>query len=629
MAKKKKILIVEDDKKFGESLLKVLNAEGFECFHAEKPQTAIALCKVHTFDIAVIDCMLPQMNGVDLALKIKEASGPALVLYLMSGIYKDRNFSVSALKKTGAKSFLIKPFEFPELLKQLKSDFVEDATEVPLSDDPLKNLMMIENLTQQNVISAFNEKKSLSGFEIPQVVAIAIAFKLTGRLQLRNTNRAIDLYFGPEGLYLSPTNISSENLRSFLSSREWVYLEDLLKVKDEQLSLKYLCEHNIMSPHFADQAMREFATDELTGSVNMQKYAMDYFNEPLPEGVSPLQKTEVDELLQSWISHLLNPVWIKNQYASYQSHLLKKQNSTQNNIQFFPLVATNKHMVALMMENKNLTEIIAESGIPEDTAIRVLHLMMVYREFTISVKKVVTNAKAQVDRLRNLLKSFENQDAFEKLGLTNSASDQEIKKAYQEFSYTLHPDKLVDAAEEVKQLSTKVYEQIQDAYGSLKTPEKRQSYLKFLEGKKMQSQMDANRQTDQAMMLLLRGDLTTAEQSLNEAARLAPNLPRLKILQAWHGLKSNKMTHANAGKLLQMLPNEERDSAIFHYVKGLQNMAAGEKDKAVISFKNAITKDSNFLPARRELSQMPQDKKSTNILNADIKDVVGLFFKKK
>lgn len=78
MEKKFKVLVVEDDKKFAETLHRVFTEEGYDCYVAEKPQTALSLIKVHTFDVALIDCMLPQMNGIDLFLKIKEVAGDSL-----------------------------------------------------------------------------------------------------------------------------------------------------------------------------------------------------------------------------------------------------------------------------------------------------------------------------------------------------------------------------------------------------------------------------------------------------------------------------------------------------------------------------------------------------------------------
>lgn len=630
MSKKQKILLVEDDKKFGESLFKILTNEGFECIHAEKPQTALSLCKVHNFDIAIIDCMLPQMNGVDLALKIKETAGTGIVLYMMSGIYKDRNFSVSALKKTGAKSFLIKPFEVSELLGQLKVAVEEKKPDVVMSDDPIKNFMLQEEVAQAAAVTALTSKKTLLGYEVAQIFTAMQAFKLHGRIHLRNADSLLNIYFGAAGVSLARPLIAPATLKDFITAREYLPAEDLVSFKSDQISLKQLCELNLMSPHFAEEVEKDFIMDQLNVLVGEQQYSIEYFKESAPPNTIALSTRDVDDLLQSWIGETINITWIKNFYAPYLNNTVKKASTTQNKIQTFPLISAHKHIVQLMMSGKNIMEIVAESGVSEEITYRVIHLMMVYREFTVSLKKMASNSKAQAERLRNLLKSFDNHDAFEKLGLTSQANDNDIKKAYQEFSSTLHPDKLVDANDEIKQLSHKVYEHIQVAYNALKTPEKRQAYLKEMANQKQADLAEAVRVTDHALNILLRGDLSNAAKNLAEAATLAPHLPRLKILQAWIGLKTGKMPVAQTVKLLQTLPNDERETAVYHYVKGLQNQASGEHDKALVSFKNAIAKDANFLPARRELTALPNSKdKPKSILQADLKDVVGMFFKKK
>jgi DNA-binding response OmpR family regulator len=630
MAKKQKILLVEDDKKFGESLVKILTHEGFECMHAEKPQTALTLCKTHSFDVAIVDCMLPQMNGVDLAMKIKETSGTSLVLYMMSGIYKDRNFSVTALKKTGAKSFLIKPFEISVLLEQLQADCDDKKADIQFSDDPLKNLILQEDLSQQTVITAITQKKQLSGFEIPLVISTSLAFRVSGRVQIKSAQKLVNLYFNANGLQLAPAQIPEDKLKNYISSHEYVHIEDQLKIRDGEWNLRKICELNFMSPHLAEKTDKDFAIENLNEMINMHQYSIEYFNEPAPENLLFIETKEVDDMLQTWVNQSINPVWLKSYYAPYLNNLLLKLSSTQNKIQSFPLIAAHKNIVALMLQPKNLIEIISEAGGQEAITYRVIHLMMIYREFTISLKKVSTNTKAQAERLRHLLENFKTQDSFEKLGLTPQATDNDIKKSFQDFSASLHPDKLLEAPEEIRLLSTKVYEQINEAYSTLKTPERRQEYLKKMEQRQQQQNLDLSRIVNQGLLLLLRGDISAADVTLNEAAAISPHFPRLKILQAWCGLKSGKIQPAAITKILQSLTNDDRETAIYHHVKGLQNLAAGDLEKAAISFKNSIAKDTNFLPARRELSAMPQEKKPAgSIFTADLKDVVGLFFKKK
>ena len=104
-----KILIVEDDT----ALLKVLSSVVEEAGYSATgcTTTAEALSRVrHTeFNLIVLDCVLPKMNGMDLAQNIKKFL-PQATLVFMSGILKDKSFINETLQNTGAKHFLIKPF---------------------------------------------------------------------------------------------------------------------------------------------------------------------------------------------------------------------------------------------------------------------------------------------------------------------------------------------------------------------------------------------------------------------------------------------------------------------------------------------------------------------------------------
>jgi curved DNA-binding protein CbpA len=259
--------------------------------------------------------------------------------------------------------------------------------------------------------------------------------------------------------------------------------------------------------------------------------------------------------------------------------------------------------------------------------------MLVYREFYLGDSQQEINFQSHKERLKKLQDNLESQNAFERLGLTEKASEQDIKKSYQEMSQSLHPDKLINAPQEVRTLSLLVYEKIQEAYNQIKSPEKRELYQKKMALLKKENLQKADLFFDKAITYLSRGDFSESERILSDANTLAPYAPRLKLLQSWLQIKNKQVPVAQVSRTLQSLPAEEKESSIFYYVKGLIHVSLNELDKAQISFKNSLAKDSNFMPARRDLMGLAkEDKKvnnATNILNADLKDVVGMFFNRK
>lgn len=632
MDKKFKILIVEDDKKFAESLQRVLTEEGFECVVAEKPQTALSLIKVHNFDVALIDCMLPQMNGIELALKIKEVAGDTLLLYMMSGIYKDKNFSVNAIKKTGAQSFLIKPFNLSDLVQMINESFKEVTHELSLKTKSIKGLFLQENLSQNLILSIINYNPVINGNELPFILNALLTYKCPGSLKLSNASTHIDLHLHDFHISMDSPTLSPSKLKASLLNSGWALKEDLDTLPQSDLNTQRILELNMSSPHACLQIEKEQALLTLS-----QFFVNDNINIKYSPARSEPRRVNFDHAdfesnLYQWIMQSdIN--WLKAFYLPHMNSQIRKMNLSQNKTQFFPLVAGNKSALAAMMNNVTVSDYFSLAKINDDTATQLLHLMMVYREFYLGDSQQEINFQSHKERLKKLQDNLEMQNAFERLGLTDKASEQDIKKSYQEMSQSLHPDKLINAPQEVRTLSLLVYEKIQEAYNQIKNPEKRELYLKKMTLLKKENLQKADLFFDKAITYLSRGDFSESERILSDAQTLAPYAPRLKLLQSWLQIKNKQVPLAQVSRTLQSLPPEEKESSIFYYVKGLMHLASNEQDKAQMSFKNSLAKDSNFMPARRDLMGLAKEEKkvtsASSLLNADLKDVVGMFFNRK
>ncbi len=82
--KKLKILVVDDDQDFAESLSEILDQKNHDVTACFKPIEALEIFKNQKFDIAFLDVKMPKMNGVELFLKMKGIQSCAKVV-LMTG----------------------------------------------------------------------------------------------------------------------------------------------------------------------------------------------------------------------------------------------------------------------------------------------------------------------------------------------------------------------------------------------------------------------------------------------------------------------------------------------------------------------------------------------------------------
>lgn len=109
------ILILEDEKDMNEAVCEYLNAAGHQTIPAFSGRSALALFRENSIDLAVLDIMLPDMNGIEVLTKIrKESDIPILMLTAIS----DESTQVTSFDGL-ADAYITKPFSMLLLGKQI------------------------------------------------------------------------------------------------------------------------------------------------------------------------------------------------------------------------------------------------------------------------------------------------------------------------------------------------------------------------------------------------------------------------------------------------------------------------------------------------------------------------------
>jgi len=112
------LLLVEDDPNVASTLAARLTGEGFTVTHAANVRAARAALQQQHFDAAVLDVGLPDGNGFDVAIHLREISpGTALLFLTAHGTPEDR---IRGLE-IGADDYMTKPFAFRELLLRIQN----------------------------------------------------------------------------------------------------------------------------------------------------------------------------------------------------------------------------------------------------------------------------------------------------------------------------------------------------------------------------------------------------------------------------------------------------------------------------------------------------------------------------
>ncbi len=113
-----RILVVEDEKKVARALQQGLEARNYEVTLAYTGEEGFFLVNAQTFDLLILDLMLPGRNGLEIlaTLRRQRLQTPVLILTARDAL-DDR---VRGLDE-GADDYLIKPFAFPELLARIRA----------------------------------------------------------------------------------------------------------------------------------------------------------------------------------------------------------------------------------------------------------------------------------------------------------------------------------------------------------------------------------------------------------------------------------------------------------------------------------------------------------------------------
>jgi CheY-like chemotaxis protein len=115
-----RILLAEDDTSLRDTIAEALRGQGYDVTAVGNGAAAREALNGAAFDGAILDGLLPKMTGFDVAKQIR-ATAPQTGVVLMSGVFKGNAQQTDQLQQTGAKAYLVKPFELQRLFDSLRS----------------------------------------------------------------------------------------------------------------------------------------------------------------------------------------------------------------------------------------------------------------------------------------------------------------------------------------------------------------------------------------------------------------------------------------------------------------------------------------------------------------------------
>ena len=112
-----KLLIVDDEKGIRDLIRKYAQFEGYEVEEAENGMDAVEMCRTHSYDLIIMDVMMPELDGFSAVREIrKEMSTPVIMLSARGEEY-DRIHGF----ESGVDDYVVKPFS-PRELRQRSTE---------------------------------------------------------------------------------------------------------------------------------------------------------------------------------------------------------------------------------------------------------------------------------------------------------------------------------------------------------------------------------------------------------------------------------------------------------------------------------------------------------------------------
>lgn len=136
----KKILIVDDEKDIRDIIGIYLENNGYQAIKAEGGQEALRIIESQAIDLAIIDVMMPDMDGITLCMKIRDKHNIPILMLSAKNQDMDKVMGLSA----GADDYLSKPFNPIELLARVRAQLRRFHELNP-------SIMMSQQLTYQEL----------------------------------------------------------------------------------------------------------------------------------------------------------------------------------------------------------------------------------------------------------------------------------------------------------------------------------------------------------------------------------------------------------------------------------------------------------------------------------------------
>lgn len=601
-----KILVVDDDEILGKGLLQALQRAGYDGRLAQTPEQAKNLVQHTDFQVLLIDCMLPKLNGVDLVQELKQHFVEIPKLILMTGVFKDKNFEKESTQTTGANAFLIKPFPV-DLLIATVDDQIKNL--IDEEDKSLLSLVKLSNLGASHVLSTLNENPTLHGFQLPLLFSLLGRVKFDGNVQTVSANGEVGEIVWSEGQIVE---VKVKNNRSFLGGLLVEHgfttaeeVEHVLALENNKPIGERLVENLSLSPHAIKVIREEQLVIRLSQIIQDTSVEVSISEVDISglETYQTLPKARLEELFWDWSLSKTTQEWLETEYAPWVDTVLnlKPMKSRPAAVLMASFPSLDDVSKEIKTKPTPLQEVLDSHG-EDQKILQLIHALILCGGLQFGAKsRSPESFDSKIKRYKKILKNYQDKDFFQVLGVKQQFRSKEVHRAYHDIAKGLHPDKLpAEAPQELKDLATEIFAIVSLAYSTLTDDLKLQKYRQDMERKETARSFEKEPFYQEAISELMNQRYSQALIKFERLMSEKIDFPDLISFYLWAQIKTGhgRLTMQD----LYQVPPESRHSAAYLAVKGLIYKNQCNFKKAMECFQNARYLDSNLRGVQREIA---------------------------
>ncbi len=128
----KTVLVVDDEADIRKMLKRLLTTRGYRVLEADRGLLALRLVKEHRPDLIILDAMLPEVHGFEIARRIKgSARYGTIPIVMVSAVYRGWRYAEDLKQSCGVDAYIEKPFRIADVMAAVEAALSEQTAPVP------------------------------------------------------------------------------------------------------------------------------------------------------------------------------------------------------------------------------------------------------------------------------------------------------------------------------------------------------------------------------------------------------------------------------------------------------------------------------------------------------------------